>query len=216
MHIVRELQNAINMNKMTYQQENDIHVRPAELGDICLLLEPAGEEGIVQLQQYQRSLQANFGGTPIERIHLTCQRFATQDKLKLKNFEKGLERIAAGMKPLPLTAVSLQTLYLPIRQTNILKWQIDLTDELRQFVSAIEQALVEVKIKPLYRTGFVSSLLTALKEVPVVAEDKLDEYGGFPHHLYSGERIVLSQICGPNEFETLASMPFHLTNESMG
>jgi hypothetical protein len=124
--------------------------------------------------------------------------------------------LLAGFTPFGLTAVSLQTLYLPIRQTNILKWKIEVTEELRLFVALVEQALLSLGVEPLYRTGFVSTLVAALKDVPEMDQARLAEYKGFPQHLYRGERIVLSQICGPNEFKTLAVIPLNSGNESYG
>lgn len=198
---------------MKNQKENEIYIRPAKLGDICVLLEPVQKTEIDGLHQRQKLLQSSFGGVPIKRIHLTCQRFACQDEQQLKNLQKHMCGLMAGLKPFSLTALSLRTLYVPIRQTNILKWEIEETDELRQFVAVLEQALVSVGIKPLYRTGFVSSLLAALKEVPELDEISLAKYGGFPYHLYNGEQIVLSQICGPNEFKTVSILPLQ-TNPS--
>ena len=203
-------------NKTTHQKGNEIHIRPAKLGDICVLLEPTNKVEIDQLRQHQLSLQAKFGGTLVQQHHLTCQRFASQDKQLLKNFQKNITSILATMKPFSLTALSLQTLYLPIRQTNILKWNIEVTDELRQFVAAVEQALTDLRIKPLYKPGFVSSLLAALEGVPDLDEESLTQYRGFPHHLYHGERMILSQICGPNEFKTLASIPLSSSIDPAG
>jgi hypothetical protein len=106
-----------------------------------------------------------------------------------------------------MTALSLQTLYSQIRQTNILKWSIKVTWEVRQFVALVERTLVAVGIEPLYTTGFVASLITALKDVRAVDDDQLAGVGGFPHHLFTGEQVELSRICGHNEFETLAIIP---------
>ena len=58
----------------------DIYVRPAQLGDICVLLEPTDQDEIRLLRQRQLALQARFGGKPIENVHLTCQRFESQDE----------------------------------------------------------------------------------------------------------------------------------------
>ena len=118
------------------------------------------------------------------------------------------------MRTISLTAISLETLYVPIRQTNILKWQIDVTEELRQFVAGVEQALVGVGIKPLYKSGFVSSLVAALREVPKLSEESLTKYSSFPYHLFVGEQIELSKICGSNDFETLAIIPILTSGKS--
>jgi hypothetical protein len=197
----------LTMSLGTDQSGNEVHIRPAEVGDICVLLEPVQAVEIDRFRQHQKSLQSSFGGSPIERIHHTCQRFADPGEGQLKIFEEILNTMLAGMAPFSLTAVSLHTLYLPVRQTNILKWGIEVTDALRQFAAVVEQAVVSAGMAPLYRPGFVSSLLAALKEVPELDENSLAEFRGFPYHLYTVEQIILSRICGPNAFKTLAIFP---------
>ena len=181
------------------------HVRPAQVGDICVLLEPTDAQEINQLRQRQVALQARFGGVPIEHVHLTCQRFACQDKGLLGAFVQNLSRALEPLEPFPLTAIALKTRHVSFRQTNILKWEIQVTQDLKGFVARVEQALMAAGIAPLYRSGFVSSQVTALKDVPEPGPGDLAAEV-FPQHLFAADRVVLSRIHGPNAFEILFEM----------
>jgi len=194
--------------------EKGINIRPAEVGDICILLEPFREDEITRLRQMQASLQSIFGGTQIDRVHLTCQRFTIRDAQELRNIQSRLSELLGNVEPFPLTALSLQTLYVTFRQTNILKWRIEKTVALRHLTAMLEQTLLGMGIEPLYGTGFVSSLVAALKGVPELEDSRLAEYEGLPQRLFDGEQVVMSKLCGANEFEILAKIPLLSPGES--
>jgi hypothetical protein len=183
------------------------HVRPARVGDCCVLLEPAQAEERDRLRLRQMALQARFGGTPMQPVHLTCQRFACPGEQRLQAFQDRLSSVLAGVEPLSLTAFSLQVLPVQFRRTNMLKWRIEVTEDVRRFAALVEGSVVAVGIEPLYTSGFIASLITALQDVPELEADQLAGYGGFPHHLFTGQQMELSRICGPNAFETLAVIP---------
>jgi hypothetical protein len=185
--------------------DREPHVRPAQIGDICVLLEPTDAHEIKRLRLRQVALQARFGGQPIQHVHLSCQRFACQDEGLLEAFVQNLTRILTDLEPFPLTAIALKPHYTSIRQTNILKWEIRVTQDLANFVASVEQALLAAGIAPLFRSGFVSSLVSALKDIPEPGlEDLAVEV--FPHHLFTAGQVVLSRIQGPNAFEILVEL----------
>jgi len=124
----------------------------------------------------------------------------------MENFIQDLKRALVVVEPFSFTALSLQTLYVPVMQTNILKWRIQMTQDLQRFVTLVEQTLVARGIIPLYTSGFVSSLIAVLKDVPEPSSDSLSNYDAFYHHLFIAGKAVLSKIVGPNEFEILASI----------
>jgi hypothetical protein len=202
----------IGVGKMSKEPENrsqkagrEPHVRPAQIGDICVLLEPTDAHEIKQLRQRLVALQARFGGQPIEHFHLTCQRFACREQGLLGAFVQNLSGALANLEPFPLTALALRPHYVFVRQTNVLKWEIRVTQDLAAFVASVEGALLAEGITPLYRSGFVSSLVTALKDVP---EPGLGDLTAevFPQQLFTAGRVVLSRIHGPNAFEVLADL----------
>ncbi|MFQ5856772.1 MAG: hypothetical protein ACE5LU_14150 [Anaerolineae bacterium] len=195
----------MNSKDLLQEEPKNIYARPARFGDICVLLEPTQKEEIKLLRQRQTPLQSLFGGILIEDVHLTCQRFACQDKHLMQGFVQNLTRALAIVEPFPFTALSLKMLYSPLRQTNILKWHVQVTENLQRFVAIVEHTLLATDITPLYPSGFVSSLVAALRGVPELNSNNLSDHNVFPHHLFAADKVVLSKINGLNEFETLAT-----------
>ncbi len=159
-----------------------------------------------QLQERQMALQDLFGGNPIKYVHLTCQRFAPEDGEQMQAFVQQLGAIAAGMEPFSLRAVSLETLYSRARETNILKWRVEVSEALREFGRAVRGALEACGIASLYMPGSIANLVTALKDVQEVNEADLSKYGELPYRLFDVEKVVLSKILGPNDYEILAKL----------
>ena len=189
------------------QEEPDkIHVRPAKFGDICVLLEPIAKDEIIYLRQRQMPLQALFGGSPIENVHLSCQRFEAQDERLLQGLVQNLNSALSAVQPFALTALGLETLYAQVRQTNILKWRIQVTPDLQRFIESVENVLIATGITPLYTSGWVPSLVSALKGVPEINLNSVPNTIAFPYHLFTAHKVVLSRIDGPNEFEVLATI----------
>ena len=185
-----------------------IHVRPAEIGDICVLLEPGDSAEIHGLRQRQIALQKGFGGVPIDRIHLTCQRFAGQEEGHITELTAQLRRALQIYASFQLTALSLYTLYVPVRQSNILKWNIAITRDLTRFVALVEKTVRQSGIQPLYRSGFVSTLVAALKDIPQDLDPRfLNSHYEFPFSLFTASQVSLSRIDGPDQFEILAVIP---------
>jgi hypothetical protein len=187
------------------KRARNVHIRPARIGDLCLLLEPVREEEIHQLQQHQVMLQSLYGGIPIEKIHLTFHRFTCRDELArglITSLENGFRRTP----PIAIQAIGIETLYIPALQTSVLKWRIEVAKALENFVAIAERGIVAQGIQSLYVTGFVSSLVTALRGVAKLEKDDYDRYDALPYHLFTGEKVILSRIEGVNRFETLATI----------
>jgi len=186
--------------------EPKAHIRPAQSGDICVLLEPNREEEIERLRKRQATLQGLYGGSLIKHVHLTCQRFACADERPVGEFVQRLRQIVTAVEPFALTALSLETRYVLVRETNVLKWRVAVTAELRRFAGLVEEALEGTGIASLYAPGFVTCLVTALREVPELGAGELARYGELPYPLFDSGKVLLSRILGPNAFEILAKM----------
>jgi hypothetical protein len=183
------------------------HTRPAQVGDLCVLLEPT-PGGYSPGQERQQDLQLRFGGTLIERLHLTCQRFDCQDPQTLKACLAGLKKVVADTEQFALQAIGLETLYVPVRETNILKWEVEVHHTLRHFVAEIRRALLLQGIEPHYVADFVPNLVAALKDVPEVSEERLAQEVGLPYSLFDTGQLVVSRIHGPNEFVIEGIVPW--------
>lgn len=186
--------------------EQNPHLRPAQAGDICLLIEPDPQTDITDLRARQTQLRSRYGGNPIHHVHLTCQRFCCGKQSRLDDYLAAVETLAARLMPLPIHAVALQTLSVPILQTTTLKWQIAVTPALLHFNTLVTNALKVTGLLPQYAPGFTSNLVTALHDLT----DGLPAYelndSQLPYHLFDAQKIVISQICGPGQFEILAKL----------
>jgi hypothetical protein len=178
----------------------DGHLRPAQVGDICLLLEPETAEE-ARLRVYQQALKTRFGGTFIEKVHLTCQRFDDVGPEQMARLLAQLAQVVQETPPFAVTAQGLEPLYVPVRQTHILKWRIEIGAELRQFAVRVDALLAGLGIASHYVNGFIPDLVTALKDVPPVEAAALANDPDLPYHLFEMGRLVVSRIEGPNEFK---------------
>jgi hypothetical protein len=168
------------------------------------LFEPTRENEIRRLRQRQLGLQAHYGGQPIEHVHLTCERFLCPDKTKIPDLVQRLAHDLAQVEPFTLTACALETLYVPMLQCHILKWEIEISQELGHMVQLLRALLSETGMSLLYAPEFVSSLVSALKDLSQRIPDRLD--CDMPYPLFTVNRVLLSEILAPNEFKIMAAI----------
>jgi len=189
--------------------EKNPHLRPAQVGDICLLIEPDRQTDIRPLRDRQQRLHHRFGGVPIRHVHLTCQRFCNGKHSQIDQSVAAIEKLSAMLMPLPLNAVALHTLAVPILQTTTLKWQVDVTPALLEFNAAVEEALRFAGFMPQYAPGFTSNLVTALQNMAETIEDNILDDPRLPYHLFDAKKVVVSQICAPGKFTILAKIDIY-------
>lgn len=185
------------------------HPQPAQIGDLCLLIQSSQPAAAGDLYNRQRALHTRYGGTIIEPVHLTCQRFAGDDARQWHQLMAHLRQGMGAIMPFPLTAVALQTLAVPVLQTTILKWEVAMTPALRQFHALVNDALQASGIVGHYPPGFTSSLVAALRDIEAPTQPLYDP--ALPYPLFTADQIVLSRILGPNEFASLATISGELT-----
>ncbi|MCP4541418.1 MAG: hypothetical protein GY832_30175 [Chloroflexi bacterium] len=187
--------------------------RTARPGDICVLLEPVGDE-ITKLRQLQMSLQSLYGGRLHERVHLTCQRFELQDEQGLSDIVQHLEINLATIRPFPLTANSLAQIKSQFWRTRLLRWRIRVTDDVRRFAQLVEEGLIAAGTSPHFShaSGWVPTLITALEAILKVDFEHRPTDTTFPQYLFTGRQVVLSRIAGRRQFEILKII--QLTEES--
>lgn len=183
----------------------------ARPGDICILLEPSQAE-IPHLRRLQFSLQEQFGGRPQERVHLTCQRMDAQNEDTVQRLKAKLRQELEGIERPRITATSVILLSHEFWQMTMLRWEIEKTSALHQFLGCLEAACTAVSVTPHYRnsSGWVPSTLTALEDVDVSAVKTDIENFPSPQYLYTGSHLTLSRIVATREFEILDSFPLEL------
>jgi hypothetical protein len=186
-------------------------LRPTAKGDICILFGTNLAEEIDSLRTRQAALQSLYGGRPMPLIHLTYQRFSGLDvdfsNEKLDALVHEIEALHPNFSPIPVTAVTLVPLYVPFERQNVLKWCVDVSDDLRAFADRLRSALERAQIVSLYKPWFVPTLVTALKGLPSLEEriDPENEATKFPQHLFTGRHIEISRINARNDYDILAT-----------
>ena len=186
--------------------EQNPHLRPAQVGDICLLIEPEHAADLTALRRRQHRLHRRFGGNPIRHVHLTCQRFCCGPASRLEHSIAALEQLAARWLPLSFHAIALHTLAVPILRTTTLKWQIAVTPALLTFNRAVEEILHMANLTPQYTPGFTSNMVSALQGMSDERRAHALVDRQLPYHLFDARNLVVSQICGPGQFTILAKI----------
>jgi hypothetical protein len=181
--------------------------RTAQPGDVCVLLEPAGQE-IDELRRRQVGLQACFGGRLHERVHLTCQRFELPGEGLLPGLIQRLRGALAVVQPFPIVAVSLVQSYHQFWGSRLLRWRIRGSDELRRLGIVVEDTLVAVGVRPHFAvaSGWEPTVVTALEAIPEVDLERQSGSMSFPHHLFVARWVVLSRIRARGVFEILETI----------
>jgi hypothetical protein len=185
-------------------------VRPAKEDDICILLYTNNLEENAHLRGSQAVLQEILGGRIVTPVHLTSHRFEVQDEQNMARLIRNLSDLLERFRSFPITAVSYVPLYSAFREVNLLKWRIRTDVELYRFTMLVDGVLESAGIHSIYPQGWVSSLVTALEDIPELCYDRQElnqnlqlVKESFPRHLFTANEIALSRVKGPEEYEIL-------------
>jgi len=185
-------------------------VRPAKEDDICILVYTNDMEEIAHMRGSQAVLQSILGGRVVAPVHLTSHRFEVRDEATLKLLIQKLSDLLERFHPFPITVVSYVPLYSAFREVNLLKWRIRTSVELYEFTMKVDGVLEALGIHSIYPPGWVSSLVTALEDIPELCYDRQELNQNlqlaketFPRHLFTANEIALSRVKGPEEYEQL-------------
>jgi hypothetical protein len=185
-------------------------VRPAKEDDICIIIYTHDLEENASLRDSQAILQKILGGRVVTPVHLTSHRFEAQDEAKVKSLIQNLSDLLERFHPFPITAVSYVPLYSGFRELNLLKWRIRTSVELYEFTMGVDDVLYAARVHSIYPQGWVSSLVTALEDIPELCFDRYELNQNlqlakepFPRHLFTANEVTLSRVKGPEEYEIL-------------
>jgi len=179
----------------------------AQGGDVCVILEPTEHE-LLKLRQRQARLQARFGGQIFPKVHVTCQRFSTEQDGQLQEVLNGFAETLSNVPPFQIMVASLALFYAPFWKSHVLKWVVEPCACWLTFRQACEDALEELGCSPHYPKE-QRATCTALVRVPMVPVEDLAAHLDAPFGLFGARRVVLSQIKGPGAFTILRA--FELT-----
>jgi hypothetical protein len=185
-------------------------VRPAKEDDICILVYTNNLEENAHMRGSQAVLQNILGGRIVVPVHLTSHRFEAQDARVVDLLLQDLADKLKRFHPFPITALSYVPLYSAFREVNLLKWRIRTNVELYEFTMKVNSVLEASGIQSIYPPGWVSSLVTALEDIPEIIYDRHELNQSlqivkepFPRHLFTANEVALSRVKGPEEYETL-------------
>ncbi|MEA3377835.1 MAG: hypothetical protein U9R72_16730 [Chloroflexota bacterium] len=178
--------------------------RAARPGDVCVLVEPTGDD-VVELRHQQRELQRVFGGRIHEPVHLTVQRFRLGHGRPRQDLVGYLLAELGALRPFSVVAVSLAQMEHPFWESQLIRWRVPATADLRAFCGAVEGLLVEKEIVPHFplERGWEPRYVTALEETGAGELDRCREELRFPCRLFEAQRVVLSRIEAQRTFRTL-------------
>jgi len=105
-----------------------------------------------------------------------------------------LQDLLPGILPLQMYAKMIHPLYSEFRQSEIIKWEIEVTKKIRDFFARLEEILPVSGCISQYPAGWTSSLITALEEVSPTGHPAPANIVDAPRPLFSAEKILVSRI----------------------
>lgn len=183
----------------------------ARPGDVCVLLEPDPAE-IPSVRTLQGELKTQYGGSPQQRVHFTCQRFYLTEPAHLLHIIRALQANLAPIAPFPVYANCLEMVEHPFFEFSVLRWDLQRTNPMWNFARAVQYALRQAGMAPHYPCddGWRPHV-TALESIS--APNNLYVNG---HHrgqrLYTAHRASLSQVQPGKQFQILATIELKQPN----
>jgi hypothetical protein len=166
-------------------------------GDICALLVPNYDQGGAIRAQLE-TLRAQFGGVDAAPLHVLCQRFRA-DKVQLEKLKPHLKTFAQTTGSIQVAGSTLEPFYSTFRALELLKCRLSTSDSLEKFVVALNALLQEQGSTPL--NPMTPEWVTLLENIHV---GRLQAHP-YPQHLFTGQRLLLSELRAPGRFKALYS-----------
>jgi hypothetical protein len=172
-----------------------------------VLLQPAVAE-LAHVRRVQEKLQRSFGGRPQVRVHFTCQRFDVVDSSQLTAAVEALRAYLAEVQPFPVMAGNLERVEHPFFEFGVLRWDLHRTAAMWRFAHLVEAALQSAGARIHYPTdaGWRPHV-TALEAVRAPKEGPSSVSSNGASYLFSGQRVVLSQVAPEKRFRIIGTIP---------
>jgi hypothetical protein len=201
---------------LTTNSDDFVSVRPVRRGDLCILLAAHGTPA-PPLLKHIVALHRLLGGRPPDLIHITAQRFEPKDPSDLtvqtklgKQLLAALQAAYSGPEGATYAAFPVQSSgYVPmhssLRSQHLLKWIVTGSEALERTYCLIDNSGRTLGLKPLYMRRSPGARVTALLDIqpeenPVLASIPI------PDPLFWVQRLLITHILGPHEFETLGEI----------
>lgn len=175
--------------------------RLAKPGDYFLIFVPAEKE-LARIDCLLEQFKNEFGGTPVQLPHLTCQRFSCEfhDEQRILY---GLEKTLCG-NPFQVSAESYAIATSTLdRQRCSLSLTIDQNSPWYAFRDQVNQSLESLGISPHY-PDFINGHVTLLRMVKM-KHLELPFAELFPIPLFLAQTLSISRMNEDNDFDIVSS-----------
>jgi hypothetical protein len=170
-----------------------------------VLVKPDVSE-LTPMRQLQAALQARCGGKPYDDLHVTVQRFRLLEAVDLYAVLARLETRLTPLEPLPLLAGRLVRTHHHLLQTDILRWEVEVTATGKLFADLVREGLVAAGVSPHLPDWRPHA--TALVEVPPGNNDPSIALHR-PQQLFVARQVTVSQLLGQGQFRVVGSIPLN-------
>lgn len=178
-------------------------VRPAQAGDICILLVPS-RPASSSVNGLLRGLQDAFGGRIVEPLHVTVDRVAEVDS---ETVVSAVRECVPRLRRAAIRGKGLFVLRSGYRGADVLKVDVARDGTLDHDIDELRGALRGAGLRPMYGDERPMTV-TALERIERPAA--LDAAAwGLPIDLFVGDTVLASRILGVGSYEILltASVP---------
>jgi len=180
------------------------NIRVAHPGDIFMLLVPTAQE-LHQLRQWQTALQARYGGSVVDHIHITCQRFTPQDhKLAVECIEK----LQTDLKSTPVFQLytdELVQFFAPYWGIQVLRWQVQETTAYGKFRDQLDMTLSQINC-PSHFNRMLHATCTAINLPSAGSIESNPLPWQFPAPLFKARELLISQLVSGEQFTILETI----------
>lgn len=180
-----------------------VRVRPAQNGDICLLLVPSRPPS-PKVKALLEGLKSEFGGRIIEPLHVTVDRVAATDT---EDLVRAVRECVPRLRKAAVRGSGLFVLRSEYRGANVLKLDVARDESLDHDVDELRTALRFAGLSPMYGDERAMTV-TALERIERSAAPDGAALG-LPIDLFVGDTLLVSRIRGVGSYEALdtASIP---------
>ena len=179
-------------------------IRIAQPGDIFILLVPSAQE-LHLLRQWQAELHTRYGGTPVNHLHITSQRFTPWQGQLQKACINLLNSELQNLPSFPVFTDRIIQFYARYWETLVLRWRVQETEQYSHFRDILDRILVEIDCPSHFDRQRPASCgaLTLNSRVDLEAKPPNRR---FPAHLFMAQELLLSQLVDKNTFEIIETI----------
>ncbi len=178
--------------------------RIARPGDIFLLLVPTTHE-LKELRERQLILQSQYGGEIVDFVHITCERFSPNEKKEERICIDYLKHNVTALAPFTLYAAKIVQYYAPYWGEEVLRWQVQETDDYKHLRNVLAASLAETGCGSHFDRNKPTTC-TALRLDEKIELEPSSDKDSFPAALFEADHLWISKLVGKNKFTILSKI----------